>query len=70
VSGVPEVLSPWHLALSDDGCQLVYTYDPRSTRTGIPDLLKAVGEAGLKLKDFKTTQSSLEDIFVNLVKGK
>ena len=70
VSGVPEALSPWQLALSEDGCQLVYTYDPRSTRTGIPDLLKSVGEAGLMLKDFKTTQSSLEDIFVNLVKGK
>ena len=70
VEKVPEALAAWGLELADNGCQLVYTYDPRVTRTGIPDLLKAVGEAGLVLKDFKTTQSSLEDIFVNLVKGK
>ncbi len=67
---VPEALAVWGLALSGDGCELTYTYDPRSTRTGIPDLLRAIGAAGLVLKDFKTTQSSLEDIFVNLVKGK
>ncbi|MGD8672413.1 MAG: ABC transporter ATP-binding protein [Thiogranum sp.] len=70
VSGVPEALAAWSLALSEDGCRLTYTYDPRKQRTGIPDLLKAIGGAGLLLKDFKTTQSSLEDIFVNLVKGK
>jgi ABC-2 type transport system ATP-binding protein len=70
VSRVPEVLSGWGLELSQEGCQLIYTYDPRNTRTGIPGLLQAIGEAGLMLKDFKTTQSSLEDIFVNLVKGK
>jgi len=70
VSGVPEVLAAWSLVLSEDGCRLTYTYDPRKQRTGIPDLLKAIGGAGLALKDFKTTQSSLEDIFVNLVKGK
>ena len=70
VSGVPEALTAWSLALSEDGCRLIYTYDPRQQRTGIPDLLKAIGGAGLALKDFKTTQSSLEDIFVNLVKAK
>jgi ABC-2 type transport system ATP-binding protein len=70
VSGVPETLAAWSLALSEDGCRLTYTYDPRKQRTGIPDLLKAIGGAGLALKDFKTTQSSLEDIFVNLVKAK
>ena len=70
VSGVPEALAAWSLALSEDGCRLTYTYDPRKQRTGIPALLKAIGGAGLLLKDFKTTQSSLEDIFVNLVKGK
>jgi len=70
VSRVPEALAAWSLALSEDGCRIIYTYDPRKQRTGIPDLLKAIGGAGLALKDFKTTQSSLEDIFVNLVKGK
>lgn len=70
VRRVPDALAAWALELSDDGGLLTYTYDPRHTRTGIPDLLQALGEAGLSLKDFRTTQSSLEDIFVNLVKGK
>ncbi len=67
---VPDTLAVWGLELSGDGCQLTYTYDPRSARTGIPGLLQAISEAGLLLKDFKTTQSSLEEIFVGLVKGK
>lgn len=70
ISRVPKILSRWALELSGDGHQLAYTYDPRSLHTGIPDLLQALGDAGLKLKDFNTTQSSLEDIFINLVKGK
>lgn len=70
VNQVPKALSGWALELSGDGCKLTYTYDPRSSHTGIPDLLQALGDAGLKLKDFNTTQSSLEDIFINLVKGK
>jgi ABC-2 type transport system ATP-binding protein len=70
VGQVPAVLADWALELSADGHQLTYTYDPRKKRTGIPGLLQAIGEAGLLLKDFKTTQSSLEDIFVNLVKGR
>ncbi len=70
VSQVPKTLSRWALELCNGGCQLVYTYDPRRTQTGIPDLLQALGDAGLKLKDFNTTQSSLEDVFINLVKGK
>jgi ABC-2 type transport system ATP-binding protein len=70
VEQVPDTLSTWGLELSGDGCSLIYTYDPREARTGIPELLRAFGETGLHLKDFKTTQSSLEDIFVNLVKGK
>ena len=70
VSSVPDVLSPWALDLSTDGRQLSYTYDPHNTRTGINGLLQAIGEAGLLLKDLKTTQSSLEEIFVSLVKAK
>ncbi len=70
LSGVPDTLAHWGLELSGDGCRLTYTYDPRSTRTGIPGLLQAIGEAGLVVKDFKTTQSSLEEIFVSLVKGR
>ena len=64
------MLTKWSLELSADGCRLTYTYDPHSSHTGIPDLLQAISAAGLTLKDFNTTQSSLEDIFVNLVKSK
>lgn len=67
---LPEALLPWALELSTDGCQLTYTYDPHKTHTGIDGLLQASREAGLVLKDLKTTQSSLEEIFVNLVKAK
>lgn len=69
VSSVPDRLSAWALDLSADGYQLVYTYDPRTTRTGIPDLLQAIGETCLVLKDLQTSQTSLEEIFVTLVKG-
>ena len=68
LSAVPDALAPWALELSADGCRLTYTYDPRNTQTGISDLLQAIGEAGLVLKDLNTTQTSLEDIFVNLVR--
>ena len=67
VNAVPDVLAPWALELSTAGSRLTYTYDPHNTHTGISDLLQAIREAGLVLKDLKTTQSSLEDIFINLV---
>lgn len=67
---VPEALSDWALELSADGSQLTYTYDPHNPRTGIAGLLDAVSDAGLMLKDVNTSQSSLEDIFVSLVKNK
>ena len=70
VDQVPAMLAPWSLELSVDGCRLTYTYDPHSSHTGIPDLLQAISAAGLTLKDFNTTQSSLEDIFVNMLKSK
>ena len=67
VSSVPEMLAPWALDLSAEGSQLTYTYDPHKTHTGISGLLHAIREAGLLLKDLKTTQSSLEEIFISLV---
>jgi len=67
---LPGSLAPWALDLSADGSQLTYTYDPLNTHTGINGLLQAIRAAGLLLKDLKTTQSSLEDIFVNLVNTK
>ena len=70
VSTVPDVLAPWALDLSAGGSQLTYTYDPHSTHTGISGLLGAISESGLLIKDLKTTQSSLEEIFVNLVTTK
>jgi len=69
VSVVPDELAPWALELSADGCRLTYTYDPRNPETGINGLLQAIGAAGLVLKDLNTTQSSLEDIFVSLVRA-
>ena len=70
MSAVPDVLAPWALQLSGGGSRLVYTYDPRNSNTGVSDLLQAIREAGLGVKDLQTTQSSLEEIFVNLVKAK
>ena len=68
IQEVPETLSAWALQLSSDGSQLTYTYDPHEQRTGITGLLDAVRDSGLSLQDVNTSQSSLEDIFVSLVK--
>ena len=70
IKAVPETLSAWALELSGDGTQLTYTYDPHEQRTGITGLLDAVRDSGLSLQDVNTSQSSLEDIFVSLVKEK
>lgn len=69
-STLPDSLSAYDLELSKDGQQLTYTYDTKGDGTGITALLQAINTAGLSLKDLQTTQSSLEDIFVELVKGK
>jgi len=70
VTMIPESLSEWELELSADGSQLTYTYDPHNVRTGVTGLLDAIRDAGLSLQDVNTSQSSLEDIFVSLVKEK
>jgi len=70
ISAIPDTLSAWTLELSTDGTQLTYTYDPNNQRTGITGLLDAVRDSGLSLQDVNTSQSSLEDIFVSLVKEK
>ena len=67
-SSLPKSLASYDLVLSDDGNKLIYTYDTMSDSTGITALLQAIHSAGLALKDLQTTQSSLEDIFVDLVK--
>ena len=67
ISAIPENMSEYNLALSADGTAITYTYDTHAEQTGITALLQALNDAGLSLKDLKTTQSSLEDIFVKLV---
>lgn len=67
IEQLPESLSRFDLKVSDDGSRLTYTFDTQGEKTGITALLQAVSEAGLGLKDLNTTQSSLEDIFVDLV---
>jgi ABC-2 type transport system ATP-binding protein len=69
IDHVPAELAPYKLELAAGGCELVYTYDTQGERTGITGLLKALAEAGVKFRDLQTQQSSLEEIFVNLVKA-
>ena len=66
---VPPQLARYGLNLAHDGRELVYTYDTTAERTGITGLLDDLGAAGIGFKDLQTTQSSLEDIFVDLVRG-
>ena len=68
ITSVPDSLSRWSLELSAEGKRLVYTYDSHSKNTGISGLLNAVNSAGLLLKDVSTSQSSLEEIFISLVR--
>ena len=63
---VPEALAPYKLELAASGLELTYTYDTQE-ESRIPNLLTAVAGAGIVFKDLHTSQSSLEDIFVNLV---
>ncbi|GAB2890723.1 ABC transporter ATP-binding protein [Paralcaligenes ginsengisoli] len=65
---VPESLAAHQIELASDGKELVYTYDTQREHTGITALLKDLNDSGITFKDLQTTQSSLEDIFVNLVK--
>jgi len=64
---LPESLRSDALALSADGYALVYTFDAQCEQTGIAELLKKLDQAGIEVKDLHSSQSSLEDIFVNLV---
>jgi ABC-2 type transport system ATP-binding protein len=71
LAAVPSALAAYDLALADGGHELVYTYDSRDahkTRDGILPLLRELAAAGIPFKDLHTTQSSLEDIFVSLVR--
>ena len=65
---IPQGLAAHHLSLGADGTELTYVYDPRGAPDAVAALLDDLHAAGIRLKDLQTTQSSLEDIFVSLVK--
>ncbi len=67
---VPVTLAAFSLTLSPDGMELTYTYDIQAERTGITGLLRALADAGIRFRDLNTKQSSLEEIFVDLVRQK
>lgn len=68
LTALPETLAEHRLELAADGIELIYTYDTQGERTGITRLLGDLARAGIRFRDLHTTQSSLEEIFVNLVK--
>ncbi len=68
LAAVPDSLSAFGLQLSDDHSELIYTYDTKEEHTGITRLLGELAEAGIGFNDLNTEQSSLEEIFVDLVR--
>jgi ABC-2 type transport system ATP-binding protein len=70
LTAVPAALADYGLELAADGSALVYTFDSKRDGAGVAPLLRALGEQGIDLTDIETKQSSLEDIFVNLVTAK
>ncbi|WP_429343188.1 ABC transporter ATP-binding protein [Paraburkholderia sp. GAS42] len=69
LDSIPATLIGWNLELASDGNELTYTYDTQGERGSILALLKDLNDAGIRFRDLQTTQSSLEDIFVSLVRG-
>jgi ABC-2 type transport system ATP-binding protein len=68
IDSVPSELAPYHLELVNSGTELIYKYDTKGDRTGITSLLADLRAAGIRFADLETNQSSLEDIFVSLVR--
>ena len=66
---IPPELAEWNLSLEDEGRRLRYIFDARAERTGIPSLLRQLGDMAIGFNDLETYKSSLEDIFVDLVEG-
>jgi len=64
---LPGELADWNVELADDGHLLRYQFDSHADRTGIASLMRRLSELGIAYKDLSTHQSSLEDIFVELV---
>ena len=67
---LPKELSEKNVKLSDDGLSITYIYDTKQKKTGITKLLSNLSNSGINLRDIQTDQSSLEEIFVNLVREK
>src|SRR5665213_3162865 len=68
IDAIPAALAHYHLQLSNEGCELTYDYDTKGERTGITSLLSDLRDAGIRFSDLDTVTSSLEDIFVSLVR--
>ena len=68
LDAIPETLARHQLTLAPGGSEIIYTYDTQGERTGITALLQDLSAAGIRFRDLHTTQSSLEDIFVDLVR--
>src|SRR3984893_1211446 len=68
LDALPDALAAHRLTLAADGSEIIYTYDTQGERTGITALLKDLNLAGIRFRDLHTTQTSLEDIFVDLVR--
>jgi ABC-2 type transport system ATP-binding protein len=68
IAAIPPDLAAYNLELSDGGCEVTYNYDTKGERTGITSLLSDLRSAGIRISDLDTKQSSLEDIFVSLVR--
>jgi ABC-2 type transport system ATP-binding protein len=69
LAAVPAGLGQYDLALAADGAELVYTFDTQAEHTGIAELLRRLTAKGVDFKDLRTQESSLEEIFVSLVRG-
>ena len=70
LDNIPGEFSEYPLELGNGGSQLIYTFDSREENTGISGLIKHLNEKGIEFKDINSSQSSLEDIFVNIVSDK
>jgi len=69
LDGIPAPLGDYKLELTNGGTEIIYSFDAKAEETGIPELLSALGAAGVDYRDLHTDQSSLEEIFVSLVHG-
>ena len=67
LTALPAGLAGWPIVLEDGGCKLSYRFDAAAVDTGVPTLLRRLGELSIDFKDLETTSTSLEDIFVDLV---